>query len=449
MSKKGVYVVTLGCSKNEVDSELMLSILNKGKYEIANDIEDANIIIVNTCGFIESAKEESIETIWEMTKYKHEGNCELLLLAGCLAQRYSKELIEDIEDIDGIIGTGNIKDLNNILEKIENNNESIDKIVKVDSVDDSYLENVDRINFSQTAYVRISEGCDNHCTYCIIPKLRGKHRSRKIEDIITEVNYLASNGVKEIILIAQNTSDYGIDLYGEFSLYKVLDELNKIQEINWIRVLYLYPDNFNDNLIKSIRENDKVLKYVDIPLQHINDSVLKRMNRRTTKSDIENLIIKLRKEIPEIIIRTTFIVGFPGETEAEFNELYKFIMDTKFDRLGVFTYSMEEDTPAYSLPNHIEESIKQDRSDKLMELQRNISENIMMTKVGNIYEVLVEEYAGEDTYVGRTYMDSPDIDGVVYINSSERLELNSFVQVKINEYLEYDLLGELYYEPCK
>ncbi len=451
MTKKAVYVVTLGCSKNEVDSELMLSILNKGKYEIADEIENANIIIVNTCGFIESAKEESIETIWEMTKYKdkEEGNCELLLLAGCLAQRYSKELIEEIEDIDGIIGTGNIKDLNNILEKIEGNNDSDNKIVKVDNIDDSYLENVDRINFSQTAYVRISEGCDNHCTYCIIPKLRGKHRSRKLEDIITEVNYLANNGVKEIILIAQNTSDYGIDLYGEYSLYKVLNELNKIKDITWIRVLYLYPDNFNDKLIKSIKENNKVVKYVDIPLQHINDSVLKRMNRRTSKSDVENLIIKLRNEIPEIVIRTTFIVGFPGETDEEFNELYSFVEDTKFDRLGVFSYSMEEDTPAYSLRNHIDESVKQNRNDKLMELQRNISESIMMSKVGNIYEVLIEEYAGEDTYVGRTYMDSPEIDGVVYINSTEELDLNNFVKVKINEYLEYDLLGELYYEPSK
>lgn len=449
MDKNGVYVVTLGCSKNEVDSELMLSILDKDKFQISDEIENADIIIVNTCGFIESAKEESIETIWEMTKYKHEGKCKYLILSGCLAQRYSKELVDEIEDIDGIIGTGNIKDLNSILLKLEDKDKTNEKIIKVDNVNDTYIEDVERINFSNTAYVRISEGCDNLCTYCIIPKLRGKHRSRKMEDIISEVSYLASNGVKEIILIAQNTSDYGIDLYGDYSLYKLLDELNKIEGVRWIRVLYLYPDNFSDNLIKSIKDNNKVVKYVDIPLQHINDKVLRRMNRRTTKSDVVNLIRKLRNEIPRIIIRTTFIVGFPGETDEEFKELNDFIEDTKFDRLGVFTYSKEEDTPAYSLPNQIDDEVKQKRSDILMELQKNISENNMMSKVGNIYEVLVEEYAGEGTYVGRTYMDSPEIDGVVYINTLEELELDSFVQVKIIDFLEYDLIGELYYESSK
>src|SRR5690606_38221826 len=303
------------------------------------DLEEANIIVVNTCGFIEAAKEESIETIWEMTKYKHEGNCEYLLLAGCLAQRYSNELIDEIEDIDAIIGTGNIKELNDTLKELDSNK---NKVVKIDNVNDLYIENVERINFNTTAYVRISEGCDNHCTYCIIPKLRGKHRSRKIEDIINEVNYLVDNGVKEVILIAQNTSDYGIDLYGEYYLYKLLNRLNKINELKWIRVLYLYPDNFSDDLIKSIRDNDKVVKYVDIPLQHISDEVLKKMNRRTSKQNVEDLIMKLRNEIPEILIRTTFIVGFPGETNEDFNELYDFIKEIRFDRLGVFTYSQEE-----------------------------------------------------------------------------------------------------------
>lgn len=439
MKKKSVYVVTLGCSKNEVDSEIMLSILNKNKYCIAKEIEDANIIIVNTCGFIESAKEESIETIWEMTKYKHEGACEHLLLAGCLAQRYSKELLEEIEEIDAIIGTGNVKELNNILDNINDEN----KVIKIDNVDEVYLEDVDRINFSHSAYVRISEGCDNFCTYCIIPKLRGKHRSRKMEDIIKEVKYLADNGVKEIILIAQNTSDYGIDLYGEYALYNLLDKLNEIDDIKWIRVLYLYPDNFDDKLIKSIKDNDKVLKYVDIPLQHISDGVLKRMNRRTTKENIIKLINKLRKEIPEIIVRTTFIVGFPGETEEEFNELYDFINEIRFDRLGVFTYSMEEDTPAYSLPDQIAEDIKESRRDKIMEAQRNISEEIMMSKLGNEYDVIIEEYSGEDNFVGRTYMDSPEIDGVVYITTFEDLKIGDFVKIRVTEYLEYDLIGEL------
>lgn len=438
--RKKISAITLGCSKNEVDTELLLGSLDLNKYEIAESLEESQIIVVNTCGFIESAKEESIETIWEMAKYKEE-NCEYLILAGCLAQRYSKELLEEIEEIDGIIGTGNIKDINNLLDELDSN--KANKIVKIDNIDNEYLEEVNRITFSPTAYVRISEGCDNLCTYCIIPKLRGKHRSRKMEDIIKEVNNLVANGVYEIILIAQNTSDYGIDLYGEYSLYKLLDELNKIVDIKWIRVLYLYPDNFNDKLIKSIKDNDKVIKYVDIPLQHINNNVLKIMGRRTSKEDIIHLINKLRKEIPNIIIRTTFIVGFPGESEEQFNELYQFVKDTKFDRLGIFTYSKEEDTPAYILPGHLSEEVKQARRDRIMELQVNISETNMMNKVGNIYDVLIEEYAGENIYVGRTYMDSPEIDGVVYVNSNEELELDEFVPVKITEYLEYDLIGDV------
>ncbi len=440
MIKKKVYAVTLGCSKNEVDSELILGSLDMSKYDIADNLEESQIIIVNTCGFIEAAKEESIDTIWEMTKYK-EDNCQYLILAGCLAQRYSKELIEEIEDVDAIIGTGNIKDLNFIIEELENKTQ--EKIIKIDNIDSGYLEDVERINFSATAYVRISEGCDNLCTYCIIPKLRGKHRSRKYEDILREVNNLVDNGVSEIILIAQNTSDYGIDIYGEYSLYKLLDMLNEINDLKWIRLLYLYPDNFNENLINSIKNNDKVIKYVDIPLQHINNNVLHMMGRRTTKEDIEHLINKLRKEIPNIVIRTTFIVGFPGETEEEFMELYNFINEIKFDRLGVFTYSKEEDTPAFNLPNHIDSEIKQIRSDKIMDLQKQISEDKMMNKVGNIYDVLIEEDAGENTYVGRTYMDSPEIDGVVYVTSKEELDLDEFVRVKIKEYLEYDLIGEV------
>jgi ribosomal protein S12 methylthiotransferase len=445
MAKMSVYVVTLGCSKNEVDSELMLSILDKENFEVAVDISNASIIIVNTCGFIESAKEESIETIWEMTKYKKYGNCRYILLAGCLAQRYSKELMEEIEDIDGIIGTGNIRNLNNILENLNNQK----KQVKIEDINNAYLENVNRINFSSSAYVRISEGCDNHCTYCIIPKIRGKHRSRKMEDIINEVEYLASNGVKEIILIAQNTSDYGIDLYGEYSLYKLLDKLNEIKDIKWIRIHYLYPDHFSDELINSIKNNAKVLKYVDIPLQHINNSILKKMNRRTNKDDIILLIKKLRKEISNIVIRTTFIVGFPGEGDAQFKELYDFINNVKFDRLGVFTYSKEEDTIAYNMPNQLYEGTKEKRRNMIMELQKKISENIMASKIGNTYEVLIEECIDENTYVGRTYMDSPEIDGVVYVNSKTKLNTGDFVNVKISDFLEYDLIGELVHEFTK
>ena len=446
MNKRSVYIVTLGCSKNELDSELMLSILDQNNYIIAKELEEANIIIINTCGFIESAKEESIETIWEMTEYKEKGQCEYLLLAGCLAQRYSKELMDEIEDIDAIIGTGNIKNINETIKELDDNK---NKIIKVDNIDDFYPENVKRINFNASAYVRISEGCNNHCTYCIIPKLRGKHRSRKMEDIINEVELLSKNGVKEIVLIAQNTSDYGIDLYGEYSLYKLLDKLNDIDGIQWIRILYLYPDNFSDKLIKSIKNNDKIVKYVDIPLQHISNNILKKMNRKTTKSDIIDLIDNLRREIPNIVIRTTFIVGFPGETENDFNDLYTFIREAKFDRLGVFTYSQEEDTPAYNMTNQIDENIKEERRDKIMELQKCISEDIMMSKVGNIYDVLIEEYSGDNIYVGRSYMDSPEIDGVVYVNTKNTIDIDEFVKVKVSEYLEYDLIGVLVDESSK
>lgn len=435
-----IFVVTLGCSKNEIDSELMLSILKNNDYPVANSLDEANIIIVNTCGFIEKAKEESIETIWEMTRYKNEGNCKYLILAGCLAERYSKELIDEIPEIDAIIGTGNIKEISSLIENLKKNPE---KIRKTGNINMDYLEEVSRINFNTTEYVKISEGCDNFCTYCIIPKLRGKHRSRRMEDIIKEVEYLASNGVKEIILIGQNTSDYGIDLYGEYTLYKLLDKLDKIDGLVWIRVLYLYPDNFNDNLIYSLKNNEKVVKYVDIPLQHINNNVLKTMNRRTCKENIISLITKLRKQIPELVIRTTFIVGFPGETEDDFDELYDFVNEIKFERLGVFAYSREEDTPAYNLSNQVPEKIKEFRRDRLMELQNNISEDIMRSKVGKIFTVLVEEFSGDNNYIGRTYMDSPDIDGIVYINDSSPLELGKFIEVRITDYLEYDLIGEV------
>ncbi|WP_313756514.1 30S ribosomal protein S12 methylthiotransferase RimO [Tissierella sp.] len=440
MKTKKIYVVTLGCSKNEIDSELMISILRESNYIVASSLEEADTIIVNTCGFIEKAKEESIETIWEMIRYKNEGNCKYLILAGCLAERYSQELMDEIPDIDAVIGTGNIKDISLVIKELELKSQ---RIKKTGNIDVDYLEEVKRINFNITEYVRISEGCDNFCTYCIIPRLRGKHRSRKMEDIIEEVKYLASNGVKEIILIGQNTSDYGIDLYGEYSLYKLLDELNNIDGITWIRLLYLYPDNFNDNLIKSIKNNQKVVKYVDIPLQHVNNNVLKKMNRRTSKENIILLIDKLRKEIPEIIIRTTFIVGFPGETEEHFNDLLNFIKNIKFERLGVFTYSQEEDTPAYDLPNQVSQEIKEYRRDKVMELQKDISEDIMMSKVGKTFNVLIEELCGNNTYVGRTYMDSPEIDGVVYVNSIKKLQIGDFIKVKVTDYLEYDLIGEV------
>ena len=440
MGVKNISIVTLGCSKNEIDSELIIGLLKNNNYKIVNLLEDAEIIVVNTCGFINDAKEESIETIWEMTRYKREGKCKYLILAGCLAERYSSELLEEIDEVDGIIGTGNIKDIIDIIAKLEKGGK---RVQKTKNINEGYLEGVSRQSFRPTEYVKISEGCNNFCTYCIIPSLRGKHRSRKMEDIIQEVKYLVDNGVKEIILIGQNTTDYGIDLYNEYKLSELLDKLNKIENLKWIRLLYLYPDNITDKLISSIKNNDKVLKYVDIPLQHINDQILKNMNRKTSKTNIINLLSNLREQIPSIIIRTTFIVGFPGEKEEHFNELYDFIKDIKFDRLGVFTYSREEGTLAYDFDNQVDEKTKEYRRNKIMKLQQSTSYSLNSKKVGKVYQVLIEDIYEEDLYVGRTYMDSPDIDGVLFVRSYNELEIGQYVNVKITDYLEYDLIGEI------
>lgn len=445
MSRKKVNIITLGCSKNDVDSELMQGILDKENFEYVDGPEDANIIIVNTCGFIEAAKEESIDTILSMAKYKNEGSCEGLILAGCMAQRYPRELLDELPEVDAVIGTGNIKNLNMVLEGINKG----ERIISTDNIDSEYLERIKREVTSPVAYVRISEGCDNLCTYCIIPQLRGRHRSRRIEDIIDEVSDLAGKGVREIILIAQNTSDYGIDIYSEYKLGYLLDKLNPVEGVELIRLLYVYPDNINEELIDSMKRNSKVAKYLDIPLQHSSDRILRLMNRKTTRRQITDTILRLRDKLPGLILRTTFIVGFPGETEEDFNDLCDFVEEIKFDKLGVFAYSREENTPAFSLPDQIEEEIKEQRRERIMELQLKISEELMSYKVGNNYEVMIEEIAEEGLYVGRSYMDSPEIDGVFYVKSNRELELGEIVRAKAVEYLEYDLIGELEDESCQ
>jgi len=437
---KYISIVTLGCAKNEIDSELMMGILKANNFQITYSLEEAEVIIINTCGFIDTAKEESIETIWEMTRYKKEGKCKYIILAGCLAERYYNELMEEIDEIDGIIGTGNIKDIVNLINRLEKGDS---KVVYTKNINEAYLEGIQRQNFRITEYVKISEGCNNYCTYCIIPKLRGKYRSRKIEDIVKEVEYLANNGVREVILIGQNTADYGIDLYGEYKLDVLLDRLSQIKKLKWIRILYLYPDHIDKKLVNAIKNNEKVVKYLDIPLQHINNDILKRMNRKTSKEKIIQLIETLRKEIPDIIIRTTFIVGFPGEDENRFNELYEFVKKYRLDRVGVFTYSREEDTPAYNFENQVDEEIKDYRRDKIMQLQSRISYELNKKKVGKIYDVLIEDIEEDGLYVGRTYMDSPDIDGVYYVKSDEKLEIGQFVKAKTIDCLEYDLIGEI------
>lgn len=432
-----VKIVTLGCSKNEVDSSCMMSILDKNRYSVENDPQKADIIIVNTCGFIDAAKEESIDTILQMAKYKETGSCKKMILSGCLAQRYPEELLKEIPEADGIIGTGNINQINDILDR------SIDgeRVIKVDNINSPYLEGIKKEKVNITEYVKISEGCNNNCSYCIIPKLRGKNRSRRIEDIYEEVSYLAKNGAREIILIAQNTTDYGIDLYGRYSFSKLIKEISKINDIKWIRVLYLYPDHFTDELISEFINNDKLVKYVDIPLQHYSDHVLKLMDRHTDKEHIKNLIEKLRK-IKGLVIRTTFIVGFPGESEEDFNILREFINTYKFDKLGVFTYSREESTKANNLNEQIDEDVKEYRRDIIMQDQLKISERLLEDKIGQVLQVLIEEKIEDNLYAGRSYLDSPDIDGVIYVNSNKNLSINSFINVKVTSSMEYDLIGD-------
>lgn len=434
-----VHIVTLGCSKNDVDSSMMYSLLDKDKYKMVENPNEADILIVNTCGFIDAAKEESIDTILESVEYKNEGRCKKVLLSGCLAQRYPEELIKEIPEIDGIIGTGNIEYINELLDR----SLSGDLFVKTDNLNSAYLEGLRKEKVNTTEYVKISEGCNNNCSYCIIPSLRGKNRSRKIEDVYNEVEYLVSKGVREIILIAQNTTDYGIDLYSKYSLANLIREISKIEELKWIRVLYLYPDHFTDDLIEEFKNNDKLVNYVDMPLQHISDDVLKNMNRKTSKDHIIKTLKNLRKSVPDIVIRTTFIVGFPGENQEDFDQLVDFIEDIKFDKLGVFEYSREEGTRAASLDEQIPDNIKEERKNEIMAIQSDISSEILSKNLGKTFEVLIEEKIDDNNYVGRTYMDSPEIDGVTYVQSDKELEIGDFVQVEIIDSLDYDLVGEL------
>lgn len=434
-----VHIVTLGCSKNDVDSSMMYSLLDKDKYKMVENPNEADILIVNTCGFIDAAKEESIDTILESVEYKNEGRCKKVLLSGCLAQRYPEELIKEIPEIDGILGTGNIEYINELLDR----SLSGDLFVKTDNLNSAYLEGIRKEKVNTTEYVKISEGCNNNCSYCIIPSLRGKNRSRKIEDVYKEVEYLVSKGAREIILIAQNTTDYGIDLYSKYSLANLIREISKIEELKWIRVLYLYPDHFTDDLIEEFKNNDKLVNYVDMPLQHISDNVLKNMNRKTSKDHIIKTLKNLRKSVPDIVIRTTFIVGFPGENQEDFDQLVDFIEDIKFDKLGVFEYSREDGTRAASLDEQIPDNIKEERKNEIMAIQSDISGEILSKNSGKTFEVLIEEKIDDNNYVGRTYIDSPEIDGVTYVQSDKELEIGEFVQVEIIDSLDYDLVGEL------
>lgn len=438
--KEKVFIVSLGCDKNLVDSEVMLGMLNKSGFIITNEEEEADIIIVNTCSFIHDAKEESIETILEMAQYKDTGSCKGLIVTGCLPQRYKDELMKEIPEVDGVLGTTNydeiVETVNNII--AESKHVSFNDI---DYTPDPYVDRITTTT-SQYAYLKISEGCNNNCTYCIIPKLRGKLRSRTMESLIKEAEYLANLGKKELILVAQDLAKYGIDIYGEYRLPTLLKELCKIDGIEWIRLLYCYPEDITDELIETIKKEDKILNYIDIPLQHVNNKILKMMARKSTKEKIIEVINKLRKEIPNICIRTTFIVGFPGENEEQYKELKSFISTYEFERLGVFTYSPEEDTKAATMENQIDEEIKLNRRDEIMLIQQQISANNNKKLINDIMDVLIEGYIPEDNiYIGRTYRDSPNVDGMIFVESPYDLLAGQIVKVNITDGNEYDLIG--------
>ena len=436
-----IALESLGCSKNLVDAEIMMGILNRKGYKLVGDFEEADIILVNTCGFIESAKQESIDTILDLAQLKETGSLKLLIVTGCLAQRYANELKEEIPEIDAIVGTGSYQNIDEIIANLEKEN----NIVSLNDIEFAYNEDLPRYVTTPDymAYLKIGEGCDNHCTYCIIPKLRGKYRSRKIEDIVKEAKDLAAKGVKELVVIAQDTTKYGFDLYGEVKLPELLEELAQIEGIKWIRIMYSYPESITEELVKVMKKYDNICNYFDMPIQHASNRILKLMNRHTTKEDIRAKVEMIRSYLPDATLRTTIIVGFPGETDEDFKEVIEFAKEIKFDRLGAFAYSREEDTAADKLPNHLEEEVKLRRRDELMLVQQGISEELNSKKIGNEYEVLIEEQIEDKVYIGRTQGDAEEIDSIVYVKSENQLEPGDFVKVKIDKALEYDLMGDV------
>lgn len=442
MTKYKVGMINLGCDKNRIDTEIILGSVKK-QYEITNDPKEANIIIVNTCGFIEKSKQESIDTILEMAEYKKSHKCELLVATGCLTQRYGEELLELMPEIDVLLGVNNYFEIDKlIMEFIEKK----ERIVKCDYSNENINEGERIITTDKhTAYIRIAEGCDNFCTYCIIPKIRGKYRSRKMENIIEEANELVKNGVKELILVAQDTTRYGEDIYEEKKLVELIRELSKIEKLQWIRVLYCYPEQISDELINEMKINDKVCKYLDMPIQHISNDILKRMGRRTDKASIIEVMNKLKDNIPNMVIRTSLIVGFPGETEENFNELLDFVKEYKINYLGVFTYSQEENTPAAIMKDQIDEDIKIARQEAIMLAQRDVCREFNEKYVGKVFDVIIEK-ENKDFYIGRTKEMCPDIDGLVYVKKNMVLSNGEIVKFKAEEALEYDLIGVVFDE---
>ena len=437
-----ILFISLGCDKNLVDTEVMLGLLASKGHQMVNDEMEADVIVINTCCFIHDAKEESIQNILEMAELKKEGRLKALIVTGCLAQRYKEEIIEEIPEVDAVLGTTSY---DKILEAID---EALEGRHCVEMTDIDALPLVQSNRLVTTgghfAYLKIAEGCDKHCTYCIIPKIRGNFRSVPMERLLKEAEGLAEQGVKELILVAQETTLYGKDIYGEKSLHKLLKELCKVSGIQWIRILYCYPEEITDELIQVMKEEKKICHYLDLPIQHASDEILKRMGRRTSKAQLKEIIGKLREEIPDITLRTTLITGFPGETKEQHEELMEFVDEMEFDRLGVFTYSPEEDTPAALMDNQIEEEVKEDRQAELMELQQDIAFDLAGDMIGKEVLVLIEgKVADENAYVGRTYKDAPNVDGLIFVNTEEELMSGDFAKVRVTGALEYDLIGEI------
>ena len=445
MSKFKVGMVSLGCDKNRVDSELILGSINKF-YEITNNPKEAEIIIINTCGFIESAKQESIDTILEMAEYKKTHKCKMIIATGCLTQRYGDELLELIPEIDILMGVNDYMKLHKlIVDFIKTEQRVSSTTYKDEGVNEG--ERILTTN-SHTAYLRIAEGWNNFCTYCIIPKIRGKFRSRSKESILAEATSLVNQGVKEIILIAQDLTNYGEDLYGKNELHVLINEISNIKGLEWIRLLYCYPEEITDELIEVIANNPKVMKYLDLPIQHISNNILKMMARKTNKETIIGKINLLREKVPGITLRTSLIVGFPGETEEDFNELCRFLKNYKLDNVGVFTYSQEEGTAAAKLPNQVDEDVKIKRKEKLMNIQRGIVKDLNKLKIGNIYDTIIDGSTGE-YYIGRNYEMAPEIDGLIYITKGKVLKKGDIIKVKITNIMEYDLVGDVWNESSK
>ena len=454
MEKIKLFCVSLGCDKNLVDTEKMLGVAGGLGVSFTDDETEADAILINTCCFIGDAKEESVNTILEMARYKEEGKCRALIVAGCLAQRYKQEIIDEIPEVDAILGTTSYEEIGNVLTRLfgeekEKKEENISCFHDLKELPETAKKRV-MTTGGHYAFLKIAEGCDKRCSYCIIPYLRGPYRSVPMEQLLAEARELADNGVRELILVAQETTLYGKDLYGEKTLPKLLHELAQIPGIYWIRIQYCYPEEITDELIQTIKTEEKVCHYLDIPIQHASDRILKRMGRRTHKAELKERIGALRREIPDIALRTTFICGFPGETEEDHEELMEFVDEMEFERVGVFTYSAEEDTPAYSYPDQIPEEVKEERRADVMELQQEIAFEHCENMVGKVLDVMIEgKVADEPAYVGRTYMDAPNVDGLIFVNADEMLMSGDFVRVKVTGANEYDLIGEVYHESAE